>query len=200
MPRNQSHQALVVYSVQLWGSTELLYRLVYTNYSLWPSMHSTTNISIYDTGVIQILRSHKVSLKLCFCTSQIKSHMIFSFREEPFILNGLYQEEDSVWLPAHTRHVPALCQSLCTTCVLPASIQQHRGISGACGNCTHTHMRPGIVLHQEEPAAHCTRVWFDYRSEDFILDMICHSGQCIVGNDTEAKDTPLHTTTDPQLN
>ncbi|KAJ8342163.1 hypothetical protein SKAU_G00320910 [Synaphobranchus kaupii] len=45
---------------------------------------------------------------------------------------------------------------------------------------THSgHMRPGIVLHQEEPRAHCTSVKSDNRSEDFIP--VPNSSQGTVG-------------------
>ncbi|KAJ8345989.1 hypothetical protein SKAU_G00301820 [Synaphobranchus kaupii] len=51
---------------------------------------------------------------------------------------------------------------------------------------THSgHMRPGIVLHQEEPRAHCTSVRSDNRSEDFIP--VPNSSQGTVGYDMECE-------------
>ncbi|KAJ8358729.1 hypothetical protein SKAU_G00152540 [Synaphobranchus kaupii] len=44
-------------------------------------------------------------------------------------------------------------------------------------------MRPVIVLHQEEPRAHCTSVRSDNRSEDFIP--VPNSSQGTVGYDME---------------
>ncbi|KAJ8352103.1 hypothetical protein SKAU_G00235790 [Synaphobranchus kaupii] len=46
-------------------------------------------------------------------------------------------------------------------------------------------MRPGIVLHQEEPRAHCTSVRSDNRSEDFIP--VPNSSQGTVGYDMECE-------------
>ena len=34
--------------------------------------------------------------------------------------------------------------------------------------CLHTHMRPGIVVHQEEPRTYCTSVGSDHGFKDFI--------------------------------
>ena len=42
-------------------------------------------------------------------------------------------------------------------------------------------MRPNIVLHQEEPRAHCTSIRSDNHSEDFIL--VPNSSQGTVGYD-----------------
>ncbi|KAJ8374091.1 hypothetical protein SKAU_G00046710 [Synaphobranchus kaupii] len=51
---------------------------------------------------------------------------------------------------------------------------------------THSgHMRPGIVLHQEEPRAHCTSVRSDNHSEDFIP--VPNSSQGTVGYDMECE-------------
>ena len=44
-------------------------------------------------------------------------------------------------------------------------------------------MRPGIVLHQEEPRAHCTSVRSVNRSEDFILEP--NSSQGTAGHDSD---------------
>nr|XP_033501215.1 nuclear GTPase SLIP-GC-like [Epinephelus lanceolatus] len=41
------------------------------------------------------------------------------------------------------------------------------------------HMRPGTVLHQEEPRAQCTSEKFDNRSEDFILVPGCDMEVCV---------------------
>ena len=51
-----------------------------------------------------------------------------------------------------------------------------------------SHVRPGIVLHQEEPREHCTNVRFDNCSEDCIL--VPNSRQGTIGYDRGLCDTP----------
>ncbi|KAJ8359464.1 hypothetical protein SKAU_G00159890 [Synaphobranchus kaupii] len=65
-------------------------------------------------------------------------------------------------------------------------------------NCLHTlATRPGIVLHQEEPRAHCTSVRSDNRSEDFIP--VPNSSQGTVGYDMETLSRLSHVLCEPAL-
>ena len=63
-------------------------------------------------------------------------------------------------------------------------------------------MRLGVVLHQEEPRAHCSTIRSDSQSEDFIL--VPNSSQGTVGYEMEVcatlQDMSLQTITDPLTN
>lgn len=62
-----------------------------------------------------------------------------------------------------------------------------------------THTGHCTVLHHEEPRAHCTSVWFDSRSEDFI--MVPTSSQGTFGYDMEVCTTLQgYAPPDPPLN
>lgn len=87
------------------------------------------------------------------------------------------------------RHWYIMSHVQCPRCTVGFKSGEHEGQLVASmplspRNCLHTHIRSGVVLHQEEPRAHYASVRSDGHSEDFSELLCTVLGKMILGPST----------------